>query len=195
MYEFIKSNAIKDNSCFIGHRHNPIPSHPIHLLITVYPPSGERLGLWILIPQQLIVEVGIGIVYMVTGGQSLARFYSLVCTGHSCTAISQSEWIVIFGSIHLFLSQVCISHRIIKRRTNLLPIVISMSTTHLNLGGICCFYDSSIKLFCYHLIHIFQRELESITNEFGFVISVSITTLQPSESSAWCNTNHDNLIP
>ncbi|KAJ7519471.1 hypothetical protein O6H91_20G040000 [Diphasiastrum complanatum] len=28
---------------------------------------GEKLGLWIVIPQQLIVEVGVDTVYMVTG--------------------------------------------------------------------------------------------------------------------------------
>jgi hypothetical protein len=29
---------------------------------------GDRLGLWIIVPQQLVVEVGTDIVYMVTGG-------------------------------------------------------------------------------------------------------------------------------
>ncbi|CAN1810739.1 Lysine histidine transporter-like 2 [Linum perenne] len=32
---------------------------------------GEKLGLYIVVPQQLICEVGVDIVYMVTGGQSL----------------------------------------------------------------------------------------------------------------------------
>ncbi|XP_075086020.1 lysine histidine transporter 1 isoform X3 [Nicotiana tabacum] len=40
---------------------------------------GKKLGLWIIVPQQLIVEVGVDIVYMVTGGQSLQKFYDLVC--------------------------------------------------------------------------------------------------------------------
>ncbi|WOL01111.1 lysine histidine transporter 1-like isoform X1 [Canna indica] len=31
---------------------------------------GENLGLWILVPQQLIVDIGVDIVYMVIGGQS-----------------------------------------------------------------------------------------------------------------------------
>nr|CAB3448724.1 unnamed protein product [Digitaria exilis] len=34
---------------------------------------GDQLGLWIIVPQQLIVEVGTDIVYMVTGGQSLKK--------------------------------------------------------------------------------------------------------------------------
>ncbi|XLU60653.1 hypothetical protein S245_019862 [Arachis hypogaea] len=34
---------------------------------------GEKLGLWIVVPQQLLVEVGTCIVYMVTGGKSIKK--------------------------------------------------------------------------------------------------------------------------
>lgn len=64
---------------------------------------GEKLGLWIVVPQQLVVEVGVDIVYMVTGGQSLKKFHDLVC--QSCPKIKQSYWILIFGSVHFFLAQ------------------------------------------------------------------------------------------
>lgn len=64
---------------------------------------GPKLGAWIVLPQQLIVMVGCDIVYMVTGGECLKKFMELVCT--NCTPISKSYWIVIFGSIHFFLSQ------------------------------------------------------------------------------------------
>jgi hypothetical protein len=64
---------------------------------------GEKLGLWIIVPQQLIVEVGVDIVYMVTGGKSLMKFHDIVCP--SCKKIRQSYWIVIFGSVHFFLAQ------------------------------------------------------------------------------------------
>ena len=40
---------------------------------------GEKLGLWIVVPQQLICEVGVDIVYMVTGGKSLQKIHDLVC--------------------------------------------------------------------------------------------------------------------
>ncbi|PUZ49961.1 hypothetical protein GQ55_6G021500 [Panicum hallii var. hallii] len=40
---------------------------------------GEKLGLWIVVPQQLVVEVGLNIVYMITGGQSLQKFHKMVC--------------------------------------------------------------------------------------------------------------------
>uniref|UniRef100_A0A0C9RK30 TSA: Wollemia nobilis Ref_Wollemi_Transcript_13986_2067 transcribed RNA sequence n=1 Tax=Wollemia nobilis TaxID=56998 RepID=A0A0C9RK30_9CONI len=64
---------------------------------------GEKLGLWIVVPQQLIVEVGVDIVYMVTGGKSLKNFHDLVCP--SCKKIKQSYFIAIFGSVHFVLAQ------------------------------------------------------------------------------------------
>ena len=39
---------------------------------------GEKLGLYIVVPQQLIVEVGVNIVYMVTGGKSLKKVHDIV---------------------------------------------------------------------------------------------------------------------
>ncbi|KAF8666974.1 hypothetical protein HU200_053141 [Digitaria exilis] len=65
---------------------------------------GDRLGLWIIVPQQLIVEVGTDIVYMVTGGQCLRKFHDLVCHGR-CPNIRLTYWIMIFGSVHFPLSQ------------------------------------------------------------------------------------------
>jgi amino acid permease len=64
---------------------------------------GPKLGPWIVLPQQLIVQVGCDIVYMVTGGKSLKKFMEMTCA--SCTPIRQSYWILIFGGIHFFLSQ------------------------------------------------------------------------------------------
>ncbi|EYU29952.1 hypothetical protein ABFS82_05G030500 [Erythranthe guttata] len=64
---------------------------------------GPKLGPWIVLPQQLIVQVGCDIVYMVTGGKCLKKFLEITCTG--CTPIKQSYWICIFGGLHFFLSQ------------------------------------------------------------------------------------------
>ncbi|XP_078171012.1 lysine histidine transporter 2-like [Carex rostrata] len=64
---------------------------------------GEKLGLWIVVPQQLIVEVGTNIVYMVTGGRSLKKFMELVKPNEK--PIRLSYFIMIFGTCHLFLSQ------------------------------------------------------------------------------------------
>ncbi|KAI3503539.1 hypothetical protein L1887_31983 [Cichorium endivia] len=64
---------------------------------------GEKLGLYIVVPQQLIVEVGVNIVYMVTGGKSLKKFHDLVCKD-DCKSIKLTYFIMIFGSVHFVLS-------------------------------------------------------------------------------------------
>ncbi|KAL5991146.1 Lysine histidine transporter 1 [Asimina triloba] len=64
---------------------------------------GEKLGLYIVVPQQLIVEVGVCIVYMVTGGKSLKKFHDTVC--ETCKEIKLTYFIMIFASVHFVLSQ------------------------------------------------------------------------------------------
>ncbi|KAD6796076.1 hypothetical protein E3N88_06972 [Mikania micrantha] len=64
---------------------------------------GEKLGLYIVVPQQLIVEVGVNIVYMVTGGKSLKKFHDLVCNDN-CGDIKLTYFIMIFASVHFVLS-------------------------------------------------------------------------------------------
>ncbi|XP_010531369.1 PREDICTED: lysine histidine transporter 2 [Tarenaya hassleriana] len=63
---------------------------------------GEKLGLWIVVPQQLVVEVGVDIVYMVTGGKSLKKVHDLLCK--DCKDIRLTFWIMIFASIHFVLA-------------------------------------------------------------------------------------------
>lgn len=63
---------------------------------------GEKLGLWIVVPQQLICEVGVDIVYMVTGGKSLQKVYKTAC--ESCDGISLTLFILIFASPHFVLA-------------------------------------------------------------------------------------------
>ncbi|CAI0457446.1 unnamed protein product [Linum tenue] len=63
---------------------------------------GEKLGLYIVVPQQLICEVGVCIVYMVTGGKSLKKFHDTVCP--DCKNIKVTFFIMIFASVHFVLS-------------------------------------------------------------------------------------------
>ncbi|KAI3813098.1 hypothetical protein L1987_17814 [Smallanthus sonchifolius] len=63
---------------------------------------GEKLGLYIVVPQQLIVEVSVDIVYMVVGGKSLKKFHDLVC--EDCKNIKLTYFIMIFASVHFVLS-------------------------------------------------------------------------------------------
>ncbi|KAM0880029.1 hypothetical protein ACQ4PT_033853 [Festuca glaucescens] len=65
---------------------------------------GEKVGLWIVVPQQLVVEVGVNIVYMVTGGKSLKKFHDVICDG-KCKNIKTTYFIMIFSSVHFVLSQ------------------------------------------------------------------------------------------
>ncbi|KAK4395630.1 Lysine histidine transporter 2 [Sesamum angolense] len=62
---------------------------------------GEKLGLWLVVPQQLMVEVGVNIVYMVTGGKSLKKIHDILRPDQP---MRLSYFTVIFGSVHFFLS-------------------------------------------------------------------------------------------
>ncbi|KAL2897959.1 Lysine histidine transporter 1 [Bienertia sinuspersici] len=63
---------------------------------------GDKLGLWLIVPQQVMVQAGCDIVYMVTGGSSLMKFYSIDCP--DCKPIKLSYFIMMFASIQFILS-------------------------------------------------------------------------------------------
>ncbi|XP_057731039.1 lysine histidine transporter 1-like isoform X2 [Arachis stenosperma] len=63
---------------------------------------GEKLGLWIVVPQTLIVDVGTDIIYMITGGNSLKKAHQILCK--DCKPIRTTYFIMIFASLQFFLS-------------------------------------------------------------------------------------------
>lgn len=63
---------------------------------------GEKMGLWIVVPQQLVVEIGVNIVYMVTGGKSIKKFIETAAP--HLPQLKTSIHIVFFAIIHFFLS-------------------------------------------------------------------------------------------
>ncbi|KAL6505483.1 Lysine histidine transporter 1 [Orobanche hederae] len=63
---------------------------------------GEKLGLYIVVPQQILVDVSTCIIYMVTGGKSLRKFYETVCP--SCKDVKLTYFILAFASVHFGLS-------------------------------------------------------------------------------------------
>lgn len=63
---------------------------------------GEKLGLYIVVPQQTLVEVSLCIIYMVTGGSSLKKVHELLC--HGCKPIKLSYFILIFSSAQFVVS-------------------------------------------------------------------------------------------
>ncbi|KAK6914283.1 Amino acid transporter, transmembrane domain [Dillenia turbinata] len=64
---------------------------------------GPKLGYWMVMPQQMMVQVATDIVYMVTGGVSLKKFVDLLIP--SLTGARLSYFIVFFGVLQLLLSQ------------------------------------------------------------------------------------------
>ncbi|WVZ95267.1 hypothetical protein U9M48_041056 [Paspalum notatum var. saurae] len=86
---------------------------------------GDRLGLWIVVPQQLVVEVGLGIVYMVTAGQSLQKFHDVVC--RNCRHIRTSYFIMMFASVQFLLSQLPNFHSISS--VSLVAAIMSLRIT------------------------------------------------------------------
>ncbi|XP_041998216.1 lysine histidine transporter 1-like isoform X3 [Salvia splendens] len=64
---------------------------------------GDKLGLWIVVPAQLVVLIGLNIVYLITGGISLQKFHDLVC--QTCHKMRLTYFILIFSSVHFVLSQ------------------------------------------------------------------------------------------
>ncbi|KAK1422370.1 hypothetical protein QVD17_25450 [Tagetes erecta] len=64
---------------------------------------GKKLGLWVVVPQQLVVEVGVNIVYMVTGGKSLKKAVDTL-SPNGGPPIKTTYYIMMFGAIQFFLS-------------------------------------------------------------------------------------------
>lgn len=63
---------------------------------------GEKLGLWIVVPQQLVCEVGVDIVYMVTGGKALQKVHSIVRKGQK--PFKLTYFIMIYASAQFVLA-------------------------------------------------------------------------------------------
>ncbi|XP_049404552.1 lysine histidine transporter-like 2 [Solanum stenotomum] len=63
---------------------------------------GEKLGLWIVVPQQMIVEVSTCIIYLVTGGKSLQKFQEIILP--NVKPFKLTYFITIFSSIEFALS-------------------------------------------------------------------------------------------
>ncbi|KAF2296980.1 hypothetical protein GH714_014001 [Hevea brasiliensis] len=64
---------------------------------------GEKLGYWIIMPQQTLVQVASTIVYNVTGGKSLKKFVDLVIP--CLSNIKQTYFILMFICVQFVLSQ------------------------------------------------------------------------------------------
>lgn len=96
---------------------------------------GPRLGLWTVIPCQLIVMIGLDIVYCVTAGKAMYYVYQHTCDGyetHTCRSFGLSCWIVIFAVIQMLLSMVPNFHKL--SAISLLAAVMSISYSTIAIG-------------------------------------------------------------
>ncbi|GAB2221328.1 hypothetical protein Droror1_Dr00012503 [Drosera rotundifolia] len=105
---------------------------------------GEKLGLWVVIPQQLIVEVGVNIVYMVTGGRSLKKFHDTVCP--SCKDIRLTFFIMIFASVHFVISHLPSFNSI----TGISLAAAVMSLSYSTIGWTASLHKGVIPNVCYN---------------------------------------------
>lgn len=102
---------------------------------------GEKLGLWLVVPQQLIVEIGVNIVYTVTGGKSLKKAVDTFAP-HGGPPIKTTYYIMMFGGIQFILS--------------LLPnfnsiTIISLLAAVMSLWYICCFLKTDYVILVFYI--------------------------------------------
>lgn len=64
---------------------------------------GEKLGYWVVMPQQMMVQVATDILYMVTGGKSLKKSCDLLSSWFD--GVRMTYFIVFFAILQLVLSQ------------------------------------------------------------------------------------------
>jgi amino acid permease len=108
---------------------------------------GEKIGLWILVPPNLTVEVGVNIVYMVTGGQSLKKFHETVC--RSCKPLRKTYWILIFSSIHYFLA-------LLPNLNSVAGVSMAaalMSLCYSTIAWVACVYRGRVEDVSYDYLH------------------------------------------
>lgn len=65
---------------------------------------GPKKGLWLVMPQQLTVQVASAIVYCVTGGKSLKKFFQILSV-RGMSDIRQTYYILFFIVLQILLSQ------------------------------------------------------------------------------------------
>lgn len=63
---------------------------------------GEKLGLWIVVPLQMMVQAATDIAFMITGGKCLKKFHDTVCP--NCKDIKTTYFIMVYASVQFVLS-------------------------------------------------------------------------------------------
>lgn len=118
---------------------------------------GEKLGLWIVVPQQLVVEVSTCIVYMVTGGKSLQKLQQSACP--TCQPIKTTYFIMIFASVHFVLSHLPNFNSISG---------ISLAAAVMSLSYSCIAWAASVKKGVIENVDYGPRSKTTTGNVFNF---------------------------
>lgn len=120
---------------------------------------GRKFGYWSIFPQQLTVQVASSIVYTVTGGKSLKKFFDLVVP--SFRHVSQTYYILFFTCCQFVISQ--------SPNFNSLKGV-SLLAALMSFGYVTFFFSS-------FLIYIFVIERQFISYHYlGFIVVVTNDT-------------------
>lgn len=93
---------------------------------------GQKLGLWLVIPCQLIVMIGLDIVYNLTGGTAMKYVYQQTCS-QPCRSFGLSAWIVVFAAIQLILAQIPNFHSL--SLISLLAAVMSITYSTIGIAA------------------------------------------------------------
>lgn len=120
---------------------------------------GEKLGLWIVVPQQIVVEVSTCIVYMVTGGKSLKKFHDIVCPPPKCQDIRLTFFILIFASVHFVISHLPNFHSL---------SLVSLSAAVMSLSYSTIAWVTSVTKGQEADVSYAPRETSTAANTFNF---------------------------
>ncbi|KAJ1267083.1 hypothetical protein BS78_07G028800 [Paspalum vaginatum] len=148
--------------------------------------SGDRLGLWIIVPHQLVVEVGVNIVYMVTGGQSLKKL------GQHAFGDRLGLWIVVPQQL------------VVEVGTNIVYMVTGGTSLQKFHQTVCSNSCKDIKLTYFIMIfasaHFVLSQLpnfnsiSSVAGPTGVSLAAAVMSLSYS-TIAWGATVHKGKLP
>eukprot|EP01026_Neomeris_dumetosa_P050426 TRINITY_DN4421_c0_g1_i8.p2 TRINITY_DN4421_c0_g1~~TRINITY_DN4421_c0_g1_i8.p2 ORF type:complete len:251 (-),score=14.82 TRINITY_DN4421_c0_g1_i8:5-757(-) len=96
---------------------------------------GDKLGLWVIVPFQFIVLIGLDITYMVTAGESLWAVQREVCITREgdCSNLNLIEWILVFAALQLIISQLPDMHSLWW--VSLMGAIMSICYSVIAFGG------------------------------------------------------------
>ncbi|GAA0183704.1 hypothetical protein LIER_31069 [Lithospermum erythrorhizon] len=122
---------------------------------------GEKLGLWIVVPQQLTVDFSSCIVYMVTGGKSLKKIHETLCP--DCKPIKLTFFIMMFSCVQFLLSQLPNFNSI---------SLVSCGAAVMSISYSMITFGATMFKGVYEDVSYSSRSTNSQENTFGFLASL-----------------------